>query len=204
MTCQVVHRGKLTRPFEVGTGVRQGCLLSPFLFLLAIDWIMRETTDGKRTGIQWSLWTQLEDLDFADDLALLSHSHQQMQAKTSTLESTSSRLGLDIHPQKTQVLKVNTTSTEPVKLSGNDLEEVETFTYLGSVINQEGGSDADVKSRIGKARVAFITLKNIWKSQQITTYTKIRLFNSNVKAALMYVSETWRTQRQTSGKSRHS
>ena len=56
------------------TGGRQGCLLTSFLFLLIIDWVMRLVTEGKRTGIQWSLLSQLEDLDFADDIALLSHS----------------------------------------------------------------------------------------------------------------------------------
>ena len=85
MTCRVVHggqAGQLTDAFQVRTGVRQGCLMSPFLFLLAIDWIRRISTEGRRNGIQWSLWGQLDDLDFADDLALLSHTQQQMQDKT--------------------------------------------------------------------------------------------------------------------------
>ena len=47
-----------------------------------IDWIMRTTTEGKKNGIQWTPWKQLEDLDFADDVALLSHHHDQMQGKT--------------------------------------------------------------------------------------------------------------------------
>ena len=88
--CRVIHSGQLTKHFEVKTGVRQGCLLSPFLFLLVIDWIMKICTKQRRNGIQWTLNTQLEDLDFADDLALLSHSHQQMQEKTSELAAISS------------------------------------------------------------------------------------------------------------------
>ena len=82
MTCKVTHTGRLTDSFQVKTGVRQGCLLSPFMFLVAIDWIMKTTTKNRRNGIQWTLWSQLDDLDFADDLALLSHSHEQMQEKT--------------------------------------------------------------------------------------------------------------------------
>lgn len=81
MKCQVIHGGDTSDEFEVQSGVRQGCLLSPFLFLLAIDWIMTETTSEKRNGIQWDLMNQLDDLDFADDLALLSHTHGQIQEK---------------------------------------------------------------------------------------------------------------------------
>ena len=200
MNCQVVHQGKLSKKFEVKAGVRQGCLLSPFLFLLAIDWIMKGTTEGTRNGIQWTLLNQLEDLDFADDLALLAHSHQQIQDKTSKLKTISSQVGLDIHPQKTQIMKMNTPNADPVTLGGNRIDEVESFTYLGSIVDRQGGTDADVKSRIGKARAAFIMLRNIWRSRQLLTKTKLRFFNSNVKAVLLYGSETWRTTKSTTKK----
>jgi hypothetical protein len=67
MTCRVVQGGYLTKPFNVLTGVRQGCLLPPFLFLLAIDWFMKTSSEGKRSGIQWTLMEQLDDC--ASDLA---------------------------------------------------------------------------------------------------------------------------------------
>lgn len=114
------------------------------------------TTKQRRNGIQWTLWSQLDDLDFADDLALLSHNHQQMQDKTTRLMDISAKAGLSIHKQKTKIMKVNTASTEPVLLEGSPLDEVESFTYLGSIINVQGGTDEDVKTRIGKARTAFL------------------------------------------------
>ena len=48
MTCKVTHAGRLTESFQVKTGVRQECLLSPFMFLVAIDWIMKTTTQKKK------------------------------------------------------------------------------------------------------------------------------------------------------------
>ena len=79
MSCRIAHISQLSESFEVKTGVWQGCLLSPFLFLLVIVLIMKTPPTGRNNGIQWTLWTQLDDLDFADDLAFLSHSHSQMQ-----------------------------------------------------------------------------------------------------------------------------
>ena len=65
----VIHEGKLTEPFSVQTGVRQCCLLSPIVFLMVVDWVMRQSTVDQKTGIQWTFNKQLEDLDFADDIS---------------------------------------------------------------------------------------------------------------------------------------
>ena len=70
------------------------------------------------------------------------------------------------------------------------IEDVTSFTYLGSIINITGGTDGDVLARIGKTRSAFNALASIWRFREITTTTKIRIFNSNVKSVSLYVSET--------------
>ena len=69
-TGHVIFNGQVSEDFQIGTGLRQGCLLSPLLFLIAIDLTMKRSTEHHHTGIQWNLFSQLEDLDFADDLAL--------------------------------------------------------------------------------------------------------------------------------------
>ena len=197
MSCRVSHAGQLSDSFEVKTGVRQGCLLSPLLFLLVIDWIMKRTTNGRNNGIQWTLLTQLDDLDFADDLALLSHNHRQMQNKTNRLVEESAKVGLQINTKKTELMKINTTSNTPVTAREEPIKEVESFVYLGSVIDKNGGTDKDVAVRIGNARAAFNMLKKVWASKEIRRRTKLRIFNSNVKSVLLYGCETWRTTKAT-------
>jgi hypothetical protein len=64
------------------------------------------------------------------------------------------------------------------------------------MIDVQGGADADVKTRIGKARQAFTSLKPVWSSKRISLKTKIRLFNSNVKTVLLYGSESWKTTQE--------
>ncbi|VDP21637.1 unnamed protein product [Schistosoma margrebowiei] len=66
-----------------------------------------------------------------------------------------------------------------------------------SIIDGQRGSDANVKARIGKARAAFLQMKNVWNSKQLSTNIKVRIFNTNVKAVLVYGGETCRTTTTT-------
>ena len=119
-----------------------------------------------------------------------------MREKTSRLETTSARTGLKINKKKTEVIRINATVNAPITVNGEPVKEVESFVYLGSVIDKQGGTDRDVAARIGKARGAFVTLKNIWAAKEINLKTKIRIFNSNVKTVLLYGCETWRTTKK--------
>ncbi|VDP69744.1 unnamed protein product [Schistosoma curassoni] len=136
---------------------------------------------------------QLDDLDFADDLALLSQTQQQMQEKATSVATVSAEVSLNIHKRKSQIVRYDAACTNPATIDGDDLEDVKTFTYLGSIIDVHGGSDADVKGRIGKARAEYLQLRNICNSKQLSTNTKVRIFNTNVKTVLLYGAETWRT-----------
>ncbi|VDP58285.1 unnamed protein product [Schistosoma curassoni] len=102
----------------------------------------------------------LDDLDISDDLALLSHTQQQIQEKTTNVAAASAAIALNIHKGKSKILRYNTTCTNPIKIDGEDLEDVKSFAYLGSITDEHGGSDADVKTRIGKARTAYLQLNN--------------------------------------------
>ena len=125
--------------------------------------------------------SKLEDLEFADDLALLSHRLQDMQEKVNALNETGKRVGLKISQEKTKVLRLNHQQREPLLIDTQTVEDVPEFVYLGSKINKDGGTDEDVKARIRKAQHAFTTLRPVWNSTAITTNTKLRLFCSNVK-----------------------
>ena len=113
-SCQVIHEGKLTDPFQVQTGVRQGCLLSPTIFLMVIDWIMRQATADQKTGIQWTFTKQLEDLDFADDISLLSHRQQHAQEKLDRVASEAEKTGMKINVGKTEALRINNHQQDPI------------------------------------------------------------------------------------------
>lgn len=190
--CSVIMGNALTEWLPVQSGVRQGCIISPILFLVTIDWITTNTTADRPRGIQWTLFSQLEDLDFADDLALLSANHTNMQAKTDRLNNFARQVGLTINTSKTQVLCVNSIPTGPILVGEEPLEFVEDFTYLGSLISKDSGASKDIKARLGKAQGAFSLLRSIWRSKQYSLKTKMLLYNSNVKSVLLYGAESWR------------
>ncbi|VDP31777.1 unnamed protein product [Schistosoma curassoni] len=108
---------------------------------------------------------------------------------TANVAAVSAPIGLNIQRRKTKVLKYNTENSNSITLDGETLEDVEYFTYLGSIIDEEGGSDADVKAGIGKARATFLQLKNIQNSKKLSTNIKVRIFHTNVKAVLMHGGE---------------
>jgi hypothetical protein len=100
--------------------------------------------------------TLLYDLDFADDLALLSHNYSQLQDKITLLEATSAATWLKINKEKTELMKINTTANTPNTVDGESIKEMESFVYLGSVVDKKRGTDRDVTTRIEKTKGAFI------------------------------------------------
>ncbi|VDP07826.1 unnamed protein product [Schistosoma curassoni] len=120
-----------------------------------------------------------------------------MRMKITSVAAASASVGLSIHKGNSKILKYNTENTNPITLDRETLEDVEFFTYLGSIIDEQGGSDADLKARIGKAGAASLQLKNIWNSKQLSTNIKVTMFNANVKTVLLYGAETWRNTTTT-------
>ena len=90
-------------------------------------------------------------------------------------------------------MEINVKRKQPIKIKDTNLEEVEDFTYLGSIVNIEEGIDADVKNRINKARVIINILGKVWSAKNISRGIKMKIFSSNVKYVLFYGAETWRT-----------
>ena len=87
--------------------------------------------------------------------------------------------------------RIVTKRDDVVSVVGARIEEVDEFTYLGSIVSKKGGTDEDIQTRIGKARQAFTMLRPIWRSTALIIKTKLRVFGSHVRAVLLYCSETW-------------
>ncbi|VDO72041.1 unnamed protein product [Schistosoma margrebowiei] len=96
---------------------------------------MKTWTSERKHGIQWTAQKHLDDLDFADHLALLSHTHKRMQIKTASVAAVSASVDFNIQKAKTKVLKFKTKNSNPFTLDNETLEDVASFTYLRSIID---------------------------------------------------------------------
>ena len=167
--------------------------MSGFLFLLIIDWIMRRVTTGQRMGLRWNFTTTLEDLDFADDIALLSSRFSDLKKKTTGVEREAGRVGLKLSPLKCKTLRTkHAKSSEKVLLDGKEVEDCDEFIYLGATVDKEGGGDKDIANRLKKGRGVFKSLWRVWSVRGIGRRTKLKLFDSLVKPVLLYGCETWK------------
>lgn len=187
---RVMHGGALSEPFQSISGVKQGCGLSPLLFITALD-VIFEASNQQHLGLNWKLNEKLGDLAYADDIVLLCNRHGEMQQKLTLIAKVASNAGLRINIGKTKVMRINSNNNTPLFIYNNKIEEVEKFEYLGSMLSQDGGVSMDVENRIRKARVSFAILNRIWNSRNLVLKTKINIFNACVKSVLLYGCETW-------------
>ncbi|CAH8288256.1 unnamed protein product [Heterobilharzia americana] len=120
---------------------------------------MRQTVGSEKGG--YSSWTDEktleEDLDFADDLCLMSHKLEDLQAETYKLMEETAKMGLQVNIEKTEVMKIPHQQLQqqqqqqqqtPITINGRNLKEVTSFTYLGNTVSTTGGTgtDEDVKA----------------------------------------------------------
>ena len=138
------------------------------------------------------------DFDYADDLALLDESVEGLQEQTDCLTKVAASTGLQGSLEKTKVMTVcgipdiaPMNRPHDISAYNSNLECVRHFTYLGSMICDNGSSKAELDCRIVKASKAFQNLKNIWRQKIIPLKTKIKIYRSSVLPCLLYSSETW-------------
>ncbi|XP_078381358.1 uncharacterized protein LOC144664104 [Oculina patagonica] len=116
-----------------------------------------EATADKRRAIRWNFTTVLEDLDFADDIALLSSKISDLQEKTGRLAVEAAR-----YIPRTAFAH----SSEIIVVNGEEVEDVEEFAYVGATVNKEGGGSKDITNRLQKARGAFQRLGKVWQPEE--------------------------------------
>ena len=182
--CAITIDNILTDWFVVRVGVRQGCILSPTLFNLYLEFVMDELSSLGDFHLTEDLNT---DIRYADDTTLIATTLQKLQFSTEELEQACKKWGLKINADKCKIISPDQPSN--IQIEGATVEQVDSFVFLGSVVPT---TVFDVKRRIALASSAFGRLKkNVWSKKGIPYSIKLRLYNALILPIAIYASETW-------------
>lgn len=115
-----------------------------------------------------------------------------MQTSIEKVERSSGGYGVLLNPGKCELLcaKGSPPPTVPLRIADSEVKVVNTFRYLGSLLQDDGLSSSDVDARISKAKSAFWRLRRLWQSA-VSGKVKFNVYNSCVRSVLLYGSEAW-------------
>ena len=183
----------LSEEFSIETGLKQGCGIAPDLFNFVIDHIMRRLLSRCNLGIQLGEY-QLTDLDYADAIAICAPSACVLQEALTILQEEANLVGMHISWPKTKLMAITPKPTNhlPLKICNKEVVFVDYFTYLGSLITNDGASSRDITYRIAKTASAMCRLSNaLFRKHRISIRTKINMYRALVVSVLLYGSEAW-------------
>ena len=168
--------------------VCQGCILSPCLFNLYAEYIMRNAgLEEAQAGIKID-GRNINNLRYADDTTLMAES-EELKSLLIKVKQESEKVGSKLNIQKTKIM-----ASGPItswQIDGETVETVSDFIFGGSKITADGDCSHEIKRRLLIERKVMTNLDSIFKSRDITWPKKVHLVKAMVFPVVMYGCESW-------------
>ena len=175
--------------FQIGKGVHQGCILSPYLFNLYLEYIMRNAgLEEAQAGIKVAR-RNVKNLRYADDFTLMAESEEELKSFLMKVKEESEKVGLKLNVQKTKIM-----ASGPItswEIDGETVETVSDFILGGSKITADGDCSHEIRRHLLLERKVMTNLDSILKSRDITLPTKVHLVKAMVFPVVIYGCESW-------------
>ena len=175
--------------FQIRKGVCQGCILSPCLFNLHAEYIMRNTgLDEAEAGIKIT-GGNINSLRYADDTILMAESKEELKSLLMKVTEESEKVGLKLNIQKTKIM-----ASGPItswQIDGETMKTVTDFILGDSKITADGDCTHEIKRRLLRGRKVMTNQDSILKSRDITLLSKVCLVKAMVVPVVMYGCESW-------------
>ena len=149
--------------FQIGKGVCQGCILSPCLFNLYAEYIMKNTGLEKTQARIKIAGRNINNLRYAEETTLMAECEEELQSLLMKVKEESEKVGLKLNIQKTQIM-----ASGPItywQVDGETVETVSDFIFLGSKITTDGDCSHEIKRRLLLGRKVMNNLDGIFKSR---------------------------------------
>ena len=158
---------------QIGKGESQGCILSPCLFNLYAEYIMRKAgLEEAQAGIKIA-GRSISNLRYADDTTLMAESEEELKSLLMKVKEESEKVGLKLYIQKTKIM-----ASGPItswEIDGETVETVSDFILGGSKITADGDCSHEIKRHLFLGEKVMTNIDNILKSRDITLPTKVSL-----------------------------
>ena len=169
--------------FGNASGVRQGCALSPLVFIIRVDRITKDANLEPEA---------LKELLFAGDQSLAHESEEHIQEHTSSSNSTCEECDMQISINKTETMKVSRTSgTLNININNTNLKQVKEFKYLSSIFTEDGRTNRETENRIQNVNNVSYQFAPLLKHPDIPMETKSKIINAIFVPTLTYQCQTW-------------
>jgi Reverse transcriptase (RNA-dependent DNA polymerase) len=173
--------------FSVREGVRQGSVLSPSLFIIVMDELLRAVEENEDADSR--------TLVYADDVIIWGESREEIQEKVNKWKVETEKMGLKISQEKSEVMTMERKKTPRnrvgIRLQEKELKETDMFKYLGSVITKKATIEEEVKQRIRKAEIFYQSVRKLLWNEDFPTKCKLIMFKMYFLPILMYGAVTW-------------
>ena len=174
--------------FQIGKGVHQGCILSPCLFNLHVEYIMRNASlDEAQAGIKIGR-RNINNFRYIDDTTLMAESEEEQKSLLMKVKEQSEKVDLKLNIQKTKIM-----ASGPItswQIDRKTMETVRDFIFLGSKITADGNCSHEIKGCLLLGRKYMTNLNSILKSRDITLPKKFSLVKAMVFLVVMYGCES--------------
>jgi len=175
--------------FQIGKGIRQGCILSPCLFNLYAEYIMRNAgLDEAQAGIKIAR-SNINNLRYADDTTLMAESEEELKSLLMKVKEESENVGLKLNIGKSKIM-----ASGPItswQIDGKTVETVSDVIFWGFKITADGDCSREIKRCLLLGRKVITNLDSVLKSRDITLPTKFHLVKAMVFPVVMYGYESW-------------
>ena len=190
---KVEIEGHSSKYHRQDTGIRQGCPLSPYLFLIIMTTLFHDVKDKRLLASQLAgdriIGAMFDEVLYADDTIVFSEDTAILGKLVRKIEKEGDKYGLKLNKTKCELVNLN--RKQRIRFQdGTLIPLTKESKYLGCMINDKGDPKREVNKRIGECFSCWKRLEVFWKHSDCTTRQKLIVYDAVIRSRLLYGLES--------------